>query len=236
MAQAKVNSRRSWTPLDVLLQIGFAAVDTLVASSQTVLQKLVWSSQPSRQSVVVSDDPASLSQLVHLFHSELGAKGSELISILNALTTNRDQLQRAVIAWLDLIEVLVQTSEAKYGTTPGMGKIKTEDVKRTLIYLLESGSFSIPNVPRPLATLIVNTVVEWAIDVIVLQANSYNLWETSSVNTEAPNRFWQMVKGAIRTQLLKLANVAALIINWIGSVLHPTPHAFAGPTCGTGSG
>ena len=223
MAQAEVKSRLSWNPLGVLLRLSFSAVDSLVASSQTIVQALIWRSPPSRPSAMASDELANLSQLVHLFHSAVGEEGPELIAILNAFTVNRDQLQRTAIAWLDLIEVLVQTSEARYGSAPGMGKIKTEDVKRTLLYLLESGRFSIPNVPQPLATLVVDSVAEWAIDVIVLQANSYDLWETSSADAGAANRWWQMLRRAGWTVVLKLANLAALAINWVRDVLRPRP-------------
>jgi len=218
-----MKTRSSRTALGVFLRIAFATIDSIAASSQTIVDVLLWRSQPQGRRVVASDDLVECSQLVHLFRSALGSDGSELISILNKFTENRDQIERALIVWLDLIEVLVQTSEKRYGATPGMGKIKTEDVKRALMYLFESGSFSLPNVPRSLATLIVDSVVEWAIDVIVLQENGYDLWETTSVSASAPRRFWQMLKRTGRTLVLKLANLAAMVIDWIRNLLHPRP-------------
>ncbi|HYC89911.1 MAG TPA: hypothetical protein VEO54_11920 [Thermoanaerobaculia bacterium] len=105
----------------------------------------------------------------------------DLATALNFLARHGEAIRRAVIVWIDLIEVLVQDAERRYGGQPGKGALKAAEVKEVVRYLMRDRSFAIPDVPRHLQPVIIDLVVDWSIDVLVLMANRYGLWVDGTV-------------------------------------------------------
>lgn len=100
----------------------------------------------------------------------------DLATTLDFLAKHSEAIQRAVVVWIDLIEVLIQNAERRYGATPGMGQLKAAEVKEVVRYLMRDRRFNIPDVPRSLQPVIIDLLVDWSVDVIVLMANQYGLW------------------------------------------------------------
>ena len=101
----------------------------------------------------------------------------DLATTLDFLAKHAEAIQRAVVVWIDLIEVLVQNAERRYGASPGMGQLKAAEVKEVVRYLMRERRFNIPDVPRSLQPVIIDLLVDWSVDVIVLMANQYGLWD-----------------------------------------------------------
>jgi hypothetical protein len=104
-----------------------------------------------------------------------GNDHEDLVYMLNALVQNREALQQAVIVWVDLIEVLVQSAEGRYGAV-GRGDLKKDEVKAVVVYLLRTGKFRIPNVPDYLQPVVVDVVADISVDAVVAVANQRGLW------------------------------------------------------------
>jgi hypothetical protein len=161
--------------------------------------------------------------LVRLFRSAVGpGRIDELISLLNALSKNSDRIQRAVIVWLDLLEVLVQQTERRHGAAPGRGKLKAAEVKQAMKYLLRTRRFSLPNLSPALQTLMVDYVVDVAIDVIVLQTNRYDLWEVET-KPSSGRRIWDAIQQTLLTAGMAVANLAARFLLWLRDLLQVPP-------------
>jgi hypothetical protein len=123
----------------------------------------------------------------------------DLVRALQALARNSGRLERAAVVWIDLIEVLVQSAERRYGRTPGMGKRKAAEVKEALHYLMRENRFSLPNVPPELEPVLYDLVVNWTIDTVVLLLNRYGLWEDGSAPAPAAMRLlWRILAGIER--------------------------------------
>lgn len=161
--------------------------------------------------------------LIRLFRSAVGPdRIDEIISMLNALSTNSDRIQRAVIVWLDLLEVLIQQTERRHGAAPGRGKLKALEVKQAVKYLLRTQHFPLPNLSPALESLLVDYFVDIAIDVIVLQTNSYDLWEVQTTPS-AGRRIWDTIQHKLLTAGMTLANLAARFLLWLRNLLLPQP-------------
>jgi hypothetical protein len=172
-----------------------------------------------RESSLARDFP----HLIRLFRSALGSNADEFTRILSEFTENSDRIQRAIIVWLDLIEVLVHDAERRHGSKPGQGKLKSNEVKQTLSYLLRARKFSLPNVPEPLAGLLMDSLVDWAIDVVVLQANQYDLWEEEEQRISFFHKFLDAVKRIFMTVVIQVANRLATAIIFLRDRLQPRP-------------
>lgn len=222
-----MTARRSRGGLIDSVRLPFEAVDSVAAAKEAFLGLFLFGRTPRRRrakSAATRPVLGEFSHLVRLFRSALGSgEADELVSLLNAFTNNREQIQIAFILWLDLIEVLVQTAERRYGAARGQGKIKTREVKAVLKYLLESGRFSLPKLPQPLARLVLDSVIEWAIDLIVLQANRYDLWEIEPIPRSVRSRLWDAVKRATLAVVMRLANLLARFVDGVQRLLEPKP-------------
>lgn len=175
--------------------------------------------KPVRQADMLDEFP----HLIRLFRSAVGpGRVNEFISLLNAISNNGQRIQRAVIVWLDLLEVLVQQTEGRHGTEPGRGKLKALEVKQAVKYLLNKQKFSLPNLSPALKTLLVDYVVDFAIDVIVLQTNRYDLWEVE-ITASAGRRIWDAIRQKLLTVSMTLANVAARFLLWLRDSLELPP-------------
>lgn len=89
-----------------------------------------------------------------------------------------EEMREAFVAWTNLLEVLVQETEIDYGTAPGRGRIKASQVKAVAIrVLVDQPGLRIPRVPPFLTPLLVEAVVDVAVDAVVLVLNRNSLWE-----------------------------------------------------------
>jgi len=119
-------------------------------------------------------DIVELRQLLRIATEE--GLDKDLAAALNFLAEHSKQIQRAFVVWMDLIEVLVQDAERRYGSARGMGELKAAHVKGTIQYLWRNHAFDIPNVPKFLEPVIMDVVIDWSIDVALLLVNRYGLW------------------------------------------------------------
>lgn len=98
----------------------------------------------------------------------------KLGEVLRSLAQNSGKIEKAIIAWVRLIEVLVQQTER--GSRGGAGELKKADVKAAMHYILSSDRFEIPGIPTYLRPIVIDLAVDWSIDMIVTNANQYDLW------------------------------------------------------------
>jgi hypothetical protein len=96
-------------------------------------------------------------------------------------------------------------------------------VKQALIYLAESGAAPLPHVPQPLAMVLLDSVVEWGIDIVVLQLNRYDLWEVAPVPRSISGRIRETLSRGIRKLLLAAGNAVAVVILWIRRLHYRSP-------------
>jgi hypothetical protein len=104
----------------------------------------------------------------------------ELAEMLNTLARNRRQIERAVVVWVDLIEIVVQTLEESYGRASGRGEIKQLEAKAILRHLLREGRFRLPVLPDYLQPVVIEVVVELSIRALVQAINDNSLWTSTN--------------------------------------------------------
>ncbi len=113
----------------------------------------------------------------------------DLATALNFLAKHDKAIQRAIVVWIDLVEVLIQNAERRYGATPGMGPMKAAEVKEVVRYFMRNRRLNIPDIPQFLQPVIVDLVVDWSVDVVVLMANRYGLWVEKGSLTKSQTLF-----------------------------------------------
>jgi hypothetical protein len=124
----------------------------------------------------------------------------DLAAALSFLAKHSEAIQRAIVVWIDFIEVLVQNTERRYGAKPGKGKMKAAEVKEVVRYFMRNRRFDIPDVPQFLEPVIIDLVVDWSVDVLVLMANRYGLWvEKGSISTSRSffSRLWLSIRRGV---------------------------------------
>ena len=126
-------------------------------------------------------DIVEIRQLLRIASAE--GMDKDLASTIEFLARHDKEIQRAVVVWIDLIEVLIQNAEHRYGATPGVGQLKAAEVKGVVRYFMRNRTFDIPDVPKFLEPIITDIVVDWSVDVTVLLANRYGLWVESGSPT-----------------------------------------------------
>jgi hypothetical protein len=122
-------------------------------------------------------DIVEIRQLLRIASAE--GMDKDLASTIEFLARHDKEIQRAVVVWIDLIEILIQNAEHRYGATPGVGQLKAAEVKGVVRYLMRNRTFDIPDVPKFLEPIITDIVVDWSVDITVLLANRYGLWVES---------------------------------------------------------
>ncbi|HEX8967759.1 MAG TPA: hypothetical protein VF937_07765 [Chloroflexota bacterium] len=149
-----------------------------------------------------------------------GGTDRELIAVLNSLVTNRDSIERAIVAWVDLIEVLVQDAEQRYGSQPHRGSLKSADVRAVMRYLLRPGrlTLELPHVPPELEPFVTEVIVQWSVDAVVEVANSYGLW----VDMQPEQQLTGLGRWLAQTFAPVLRGVGNLAL-WAWERLYPPP-------------
>jgi hypothetical protein len=106
----------------------------------------------------------------------------ELIRLLADTAPRGDEIKNALIAWVSLVEALVQEAEQEYGSAPHRGAQKSEQVKAVLIHLMiDRPHLQLLDIPDFLVPFIAEIGVNWTIDAIVLILNQHTMWEPGPV-------------------------------------------------------
>lgn len=149
-----------------------------------------------------------------------GGTDRELIAVLNSLAVNRDSIAGAIVAWVDLIEVLVQDAEQRYGSRRNQGALKASDVREVMRYLLRPGrvTLELPKVPPELEPFVTEVIVQWSIDAIVEVANGYGLWTDVRPEPQV-NALTRSLNGAFSGVLSAVGRAAA----WVYEHRYPPP-------------
>jgi hypothetical protein len=169
--------------------------DTVSAQRQTHLRATIW-------------------RFRQLLQEAMGPETDrEIRTVLSALGQNGDQIEHAVVAWIDLIEVVVQDTERRFGSGPGRGATKADQVKKIVRYLLRTDRMNLDNPfgRSPLQPIIIDIWVDATIDAIVLMANRYETWDGA---TPSPQSF-QARLVLISASVGRLLSVAAFPIAWL---------------------
>jgi hypothetical protein len=168
-----------------------------------------WLEQPDGQHGTSSPasrtfNPATIWRIRGRLREMTKGDDEELVAVLNQLLKHRVQFERALIVWIDLIEVLVQQAERRY-PLPGRGQLKRGEVKSAIVYLLRRRRLGIPNVPDFLEPVIVDIFADFTVNAIVALANDHGLW----IAQDGPDhpilrgfkwalfRFWRLVRPAV---------------------------------------
>jgi hypothetical protein len=214
-----MNSRRSSLGLTRFVQSVSDAVVSLAEAEFAVWMRLPFSflsgpSAPTKQQTRLLADVQSVANLLRK------AKGSgledELFKLLQALTENRDQVERAFVVWVDLLEVLVQQTEVQFGPQKGAGALKAEEVKATIWYLLRTKKFNFPDVPQQVQRLIAEVFSGWVIDAVVAACNGYGLWQQPGPSPS----FWKSFLDRVWKWLWKVfGGVASAIASGIENII-----------------
>ncbi len=145
-----------------------------------------------------------------LQQAQAGGAIQDLLTVLGEAKQSAPEIRRTIVVWVDLVEVLVQDAERRYGSGSKLGSIKKADVQAVVYYLVKSSRFDVPFVPRRIRPLVVDVATGWITDVVVDVANHYGLWVLPE---DQPRRTF---RGAVRALLGRLGallrRVGALLL------------------------
>lgn len=97
---------------------------------------------------------------------------------LKNLHDHGEDIQKGIIAWVHLVEVLIQGAEQRYPN--GNGPRKLEQVRTALHHIFADPKIDIPELPHFLEPVVMDIVVEWSINALVASVNQYELWDSST--------------------------------------------------------
>jgi hypothetical protein len=121
---------------------------------------------------------ATIWNMRRLLREAMGdAVPEELAAALAFVAGHGNEFERSFVAWIDLIDVLVQYEEERYGAAPGKGGLKAAELKEVVRQLLRAERLQIPGLPEVLEPIFIDVVVDWTVDVTVLIFNRYGLWK-----------------------------------------------------------
>jgi hypothetical protein len=137
---------------------------------------------------------------------------------LSVIARNWPDIQRAGIAWLDLIHVLVQSAEEGYRPV-GKGQLKKDEVKTVIVFLIRSERADIPHVPRSFEPVVVDVVADFAVDAVValLNANAPRdpNWREAPRARPGLREVWRIVKFSVKTVLRPFVDLAGRVLSWV---------------------
>jgi hypothetical protein len=149
----------------------------------------------------------------------------KLAHFLNDLAENGAEIEKAIVVWVDLIEILVQNAERRYGTRSGRGSIKTAEVKQVVRYFLRTGKLqiNISGVPSYLMPVIIDIIVEWLIDALVRMSDQYSLWTTTEPAPQSIHAIILLIINRIYNFFRPLLERLGLLFNRIWFALREVP-------------
>lgn len=158
---------------------------------------------------------AEVHQLVELLRVALsGGVAEGLGAALRNLVDHGEDIQNGIVAWIDLMEVLIQGAEQRYPN--GNGKRKKGQVRAAVRAIYSDSNIVIPGVPRDLTPLVINVVTDWMIDALVESVDTYGLWDASRPD------HWTL-RGALQAGFAALTDLAQplfRVLNWFYVKFH----------------
>ena len=168
--------------------------------------------EPSETQRIVD---AEVHQLVELLREAAsGGVAEGLGAALKNLAEHGPDIERGVVAWIELMEVLVQAAEQRYPN--GKGSRKKGQVRAAVHAIYDDANISLPGVPRDLTPLVINMTIDWVIDALVDSVQTYGLWDSSRPD------HWTL-DGALRAAgavVLDALQPFFRLLNWIYAKLH----------------
>lgn len=128
----------------------------------------------------------------------------------------------ALMVWVDAVESLVQDAERRYGSTPGQGAKKAEEVKSALIHILLNSNIHLPNIPAFLEPVLFEIIVSWTVDAIVLLLNRNQLWDLAKPPAPAPGLLKRVLTLLLKPLLWVADRLSGVMRRWVLSK-HPLP-------------
>lgn len=132
-----------------------------------------------------------LQHFIDLLHKAMGPGIPEMVAVvLRNLSDHSDDIRRAIVLWVRLIEMLVQSTEHRYPSSHGA--LKKADVKAAAKYIFSSKDFALPGIPADLQPIFVDVAVDWIIDMVVSATNHYDLWAPETPEPPSISGFIRM--------------------------------------------
>jgi hypothetical protein len=165
-------------------------------------------------------DPQTIFE-VHRLLAQLTAGNQEhrFAELLSEVAVDGPYVEQALIYWIDLIEVLVQSTETRY--TPGSGPQKKDEVKGIVMFIVRTNRLELPaSVPAYLRPVLVDIGADIAVDTIVALFNQQdrlpgpNAWLPAAQRPTLSQRwrtFKHLVLRIARTILSPLARLGSFI-------------------------
>lgn len=148
----------------------------------------------------ITPTDAEIERLVRLLREAMGGGVYEDFAAgLREIVLHRDVIQKSFLASINLVGVLTHEAERR-DPRPKRGWLKKEEVKAAFRYLFKADKFKLPDIPVYLQPYLIDVVVDWSIDFVVVLSNENGLWETG----EKPVR---TIRGALGAGLCRLAKV-----------------------------
>jgi hypothetical protein len=155
---------------------------------------------PARQ----ADVSAEVHELILNLRAAKGSGMSErFAAVLRNLAADGKQIEQGVVAWVQLVEILIQSAEQRYPN--GKGGLKKGQVRAALYAIFHDQQLNLPALPRYLQPLVMEIVVDWSIDALVDNIETYALWDASKPYTWSPG-------GLLRDLLSRLMLLIAPVI------------------------
>ena len=117
----------------------------------------------------------------------------DLMRGLNRIAERREEIERAFVVWIELIEVMVQEVEQRYGSEPGRGGLKADEVKEAFRQLFQDYRFDIPKVPQLFEPLVIDLIIGWIVDALVEVLNRNGMWTTLKSSPKGYAWFFALV-------------------------------------------
>src|SRR3954451_12329530 len=135
---------------------------------------------------------------------ERAAEAGDLDEVVLAITGVLRGARVGLLAWLDLLEEIVQVTEQRFGTRPGRGKYKAAQVKAAFRRLLRRSDTRSAAFVELVGPSTMDLITGWLIDFTVALLNKdEQLWQADTVAARIP----------LRTR------VVARLVGWLSSVL-----------------
>lgn len=165
---------------------------------------------PPRRDPGCPDLAAAIFRLKERLHDIAGDDWERSVVVAGrAVLAKGADSRRILFTWISVVESLVQTAEVEYAGRPGVDKKRL--VKAIVRRLYRKGRLDLPLVPRWAEPLVVDGVVDVAIDFVVALNRANSGWRRDAVpRAGLASRLWW----ALRDRMARLKHL-------LGTVLRP---------------
>jgi hypothetical protein len=102
---------------------------------------------------------------------------AELRQALKSATYLATTFSGQIIAWMGVIDTLVEEAERAFGTAPGRGAYKREQLKAAILTIVHRQGFTLPLIPGFLQPAIFAYSAQIIADFVVAHLNDNELWD-----------------------------------------------------------